>query len=160
MTARDSLALRPVLQDVLERAWRSSPFAKALVGLDLAEVVEAGREPASRRSRSRPRSSGRCSWSEYPGRTPTSLAYASRFLLPIVQVPPRGLWGKTAGPRATTAEAWPGRPLGTETTPDDAVLRYLAAFGPATVADIRIWSWLTGLREVVERLRPEAPDVP
>ena len=43
MTARDFLALRPVLQDVLQRAWRSSPFAKDLVGLDVADVVVAGR---------------------------------------------------------------------------------------------------------------------
>lgn len=34
------------------------------------------------------------------------------------------------------------------------MMRYVAAFGPATVQDAATWSRYTGLREVFERLRP------
>lgn len=153
MTARDFLTLRPVFQDVLARAWRSSPFAKDLVGVDLDELVDAGRRLVEEQPLTTAQLAKALA-ARWPDRKPNSLAYASRFLLPIVQVPPRGLWGRKAAPKATTAQVWLGRPLGTSTEPDEAILRYLAAFGPATVADMRIWSWLTGLRAVVERLRP------
>ncbi|HEX7197317.1 MAG TPA: winged helix DNA-binding domain-containing protein [Candidatus Limnocylindria bacterium] len=153
MTARDFLALRPVLQDVLERAWKSSPFAKDLVGVDLADLLAAGRELIEEQPLTTAQLASALA-QRWPDRVPNSLAYASRFLLPIVQVPPRGLWGKKAAPKATTAQVWLGQELGTATVADDVILRYLAAFGPATVSDMRIWSWLTGLREVVERLRP------
>lgn len=152
-TARDARVLYPVMADVLRHAFRSSPFAKQLVGVDLAAVVDAARAALEERPRT-PTELGQALAPLWPDRDPTSLAYAARFLLPLVQVPPRGLWKQTSRPMNTTAEAWLGGPLETSIAADDAVLRYLAAFGPATVSDIRIWSWLTGLREVVERLRP------
>jgi hypothetical protein len=90
----------------------------------------------------------------WPGRDPTSLAYLIRHVVPIVQVPPRGIWGKSAQPTWTSAEHWLGRPLAPTPSLEKLVLRYLAAFGPATAADVTTWSGLTGLKDTVERLRP------
>src|SRR5256885_8164459 len=82
------------------------------------------------------------------------MAYALSYLMPVVQVPPRGIWG-TSGPAALVPmEDWLGRPLDADPAPDPVMLRYLGAFGPASVKDAQAWSGLTRLREVVDRLRP------
>jgi hypothetical protein len=153
VTARDALAHYPILADVMARSWRSSPFAKRLVGVDLDAVLSRAREVLEERPRT-PSELGAALAPGWPDRDATSLAYSARFLLPLVQVPPRGLWGRTGRPTNTTAEAWLGAPMDADPSVDDLVMRYLTVFGPATVGDIRIWSWLTGLREVVDRLRP------
>ncbi len=153
VTARDARRLYPVMAVVLARAWGSSPFAKQLAGLDLEPVLGAARELLDAEPRG-PSALGAALAERWPGRDPASLAYAARFLLPLVQVPPRGLWGRASRTTNTTAEAWLRTPMEAGTDPGEVVLRYLAAFGPATVGDLRTWSWLTGLREVVDRLRP------
>lgn len=71
-----------------------------------------------------------------------------------MQVPPRGVWGQSAPAAWKPLEDWLGRPLSATPSVDRAVLRYLAAFGPASVADARVWSGLPRLREVFDRLRP------
>ncbi len=77
-----------------------------------------------------------------------------RTYVPLVQVPPRGVWGRSGPAAHTSAEAWIGEPLAASSDPGEAVLRYLAAFGPASAKDIQTWSGLTGIRAVIEQLAP------
>lgn len=154
VTARDALSLRPVLQPALERTFKSgTPFGRRLIGVDLPRLLKLGRALVDESPRTtaelRPVLQKR-----WPKRDRDSLVMAMSYLLPLVQVTPRGIWGASAQPRRTTLEAWLGRPLGQDRSPDAMVLRYLAAFGPATAADARTWSGLSALAEVFEQLRP------
>jgi Winged helix DNA-binding domain len=155
VSAADAIAMRPVLQGgVVERGFRSgSPFARNLVGLPIEEVIALGRELLAERPRSTAEL-GRLLGERWPDRDAVSLAMAVRYLVPLVQVPPRGLWNRSAPPKFAVMEDWLGRPLAAETAPDAFVLRYLAAFGPASVVDVATWSWLTEVRAVMDRLRP------
>jgi len=154
VSAADALAMRPVLQGVVERGFRSgSPFARNLVGLPIEELLTVGRQLLAERPRSTVEL-GRQMGERWADRDAVSLAMAVRYLVPLVQVPPRGLWNRSAPPKFAMMDDWLGRPLAVETAPDAFVLRYLAAFGPARVADIATWSWLTEVGAVMERLRP------
>jgi hypothetical protein len=88
-------------------------------------------------------------------RDATALAHAARGVLPLVQVPPRAVWGMSGRTTYTTLDSWLGRPLHPAPSIDTMVLRYLGAFGPASVADVQTWSGLSRLGEVIERLRPQ-----
>jgi hypothetical protein len=154
VSADDCLLLRPLMQPVLDgELARHSEFRPALESVELDAVLTFARDFLAER----PRTGGalRAALEErFPGKDAAALAYACRNLLPLVQVPPRGVWGRTAQVTSTTTEAWLRRPLARAPSLDAVVLRYLAAFGPATAADVAAWSRLTGLREVLERLRP------
>jgi Winged helix DNA-binding domain len=154
VSARDCLALRPLMQPVLDRTLYSTRANRAhLEGVDTETLVAAGRTLLEETPRTA-KKLGELLQEQWPDRDPASLARAIRHLLPLVQVPPRGLWGKSGPAAHTTAESWLGRPLDPAPSIEDVVLRYLGAFGPATVKDVQIWSGLSRLGEVIERLRP------
>jgi hypothetical protein len=154
VSARDCLALRPLMQPVLNRTLYSTRANRAhLDGMDIEALVAAGRALLEEKPRTA-KELGKLLQERWPERDPASLARAIRHLLPLVQVPPRGVWGESGPAAHTTAESWLGRPLDSSPSIEDIVLRYLCAFGPATVKDVQTWSGLTRLGEVVERLRP------
>ena len=140
---------RPVMQPVLARTF-TSPLARALARRDLEEVVAAGRALLGG-ARARAPSSRGCS--RRAGRTPTRWRSRtrSRSTRARAGAAARPLGRERPG-HVGAAEAWLG--ASAEPRPRRSTRWCCAtsrAFGPATVADIRTWSGLTGLREVVER---------
>jgi hypothetical protein len=150
VTARDYATLRPVVRPVLERSFAGSPFDVG--GVEIDALLGAGRQLLEQSPRSRAELAALLGqrWSAPDS---AALAQAITYLLPVVQVPPRGVWGAGGQPRWTTAEAWLGRDLDAKGSREHLVVRYLKAFGPATVMDIQAWSGLTRLGEVVDGLR-------
>jgi hypothetical protein len=155
VTAEDALAIRPLVQPALERGvYTNSTFGRhRLDGVDIADLLATGRRLVEERPRTvaelrellGPR---------WPDHDAASLAQAVRGLVPMVHVPPRGVWGRSGPVALTTFEHWLGRGPAGDPSVDTLVLRYLAAFGPAAAADAQTWSGLTRLGEVFERLRP------
>ncbi|MFD0355691.1 winged helix DNA-binding domain-containing protein [Streptomyces sp. NPDC127110] len=153
-TVRDALVLRPLVQGARDR--EVGYFRKGLVGVDLERLAHRARAFVE----AEPRTMGEIREDllrEWPSADPQSLAVAARCLLPLVQVTPRGVWGRSGQVRLTSLECWVGGDAaggGAGEGIDDVVLRYLGAFGPASVKDMQTWAGLTRLREAFERLRP------
>jgi hypothetical protein len=154
VSARDCLALRRLHDPMLVARMRGT-LGRRLPDVDEEALAAAGR-PLFAATPSTLTDVARAVGHRWPHVAPRDVGDALSTLLPLVQVPPRGLWRQAAPARNTTIDAWLGaEPV--EHTPETAealVLRYLAAYGPAATADVRAWSGLTGLPAVVTRLRP------
>ncbi|MFD0022309.1 winged helix DNA-binding domain-containing protein [Streptomyces sp. NPDC058382] len=150
-TADDALTLRPLVQEARDR--ELGIFRKRLVGVDLDRLRDISRVYVEQTPRT-PKEIRERLLAEWPDADPQALSTAARCVLPLVQVTPRGVWGKSAQVALTTAERWLDRPAEPVPAPDATVLRYLGAFGPASVRDMQAWAGLTRLREVFDRLRP------
>ncbi len=153
VTTRDALRLKPLFQPLHERGFfRGSPWGRDLKTMNPDALLEAGREIMGERPRTIAELA-RLLAPRFPNHDALSLAYGVRYLLPMVFATPRGIWQAGGPVTLTTVEAWLGRSTGPAIEPDELVVRYLAAFGPASAADMRAWSGLT-FRPAFERLRP------
>ncbi|KFK87454.1 hypothetical protein IX27_23410 [Streptomyces sp. JS01] len=150
-TADDALTLVPLVRAPRDRELKS--FRRGLEGVDLDRLAAVAEEFVEER----PRPLGELReelLAHWPDADPLALSVAARCLLPLVQVTPRGLWGRSGQVALTTVEHWLGRSAEPAPGLDATVLRYLGAFGPASVMDFQAWAGLTRTKEVFERLRP------
>ncbi|GGK65838.1 hypothetical protein Ppa06_22070 [Planomonospora parontospora subsp. parontospora] len=181
VSAADHARFRPVLAPSLAAALRGR--GELTAGLDLdallsvarAVLAEGPRDFTELRALLQP---------HFPDVNERALGYAVRMSLPLVMVPTEDRWAfppaaKFALPEASPGalpEASAGAPSetsagalsgagagqaeesgesgGPEDPEGELVLRYLAAFGPATAADAQAWTGLKGLRAVLDGLRP------
>jgi len=153
VTARDAAGLKPLFMPLAERGYmHGSPWGRDMREADLAAIQRAGREIMGEKPRT-VAELARLLAQKFPGRDAPAMAYGVRYTVPLIFTPPRGVWGAAGPVTLTTFEAWLGRPPGPAIPAEQLVLRYLAAFGPASPADMRAWSGLA-LRAVFEQLRP------
>ncbi|MFJ8312725.1 MULTISPECIES: winged helix DNA-binding domain-containing protein [unclassified Streptomyces] len=151
-TADDALTLRPLVQAARDRELNN--FRAGLAGVDLDRLGTIARTLVEERPYTM-KELREVLLKEWPDADPFALSVAARCVLPLVQVTPRGLWGRSGQVALTTVEHWLGRTPGPAPAPDETVLRYLAAFGPASVKDMQTWSGLTRLGAAFERLRSQ-----
>ncbi|MCX6471358.1 MAG: winged helix DNA-binding domain-containing protein [Corynebacteriales bacterium] len=151
--AADARWIRPLAQPTLDAELRTNHL-RNVVAADPAAVTRHARELLTGREMST-KALGAALAERFPGESASTLCTIARCTLPLVQVPPRGLF---AGSGATTYrlfDEWvgPGEPAVTaDEAIKDLIRLYLRGFGPSTVAGVQSWSGLTRLREPIEAM--------
>lgn len=161
VTTGDASRLRPLVQPAIERSFKGA-WGKRIEGVEVDAVAAAARDELAH---SPDPPTGR----ELAARVidkhgiagdAEAIRHAINVRLALVQVPPRGVWGRSGQPRYAALDAWTGSDGPADGRSDrssleDLAIRYLGAFGPATVNDLQKWSGLTRCAAVIERLRPQ-----
>ncbi|MCP9985093.1 winged helix DNA-binding domain-containing protein [Actinomadura madurae] len=151
MTAADYTAFRTTLQPMLDGALRV--LGDRAKGLDLQKVVPAARSLLQEAPLTF--NEVRASLQEmFPDVNDRALGYAARLCVPLVMIPTQDRWGFPRTAQFTLADSWLGSVAAGEPAVEELMLRYLAAYGPASAADAQTWSGLQSTGEALERLRP------
>ncbi|MFE4052899.1 winged helix DNA-binding domain-containing protein [Streptomyces sp. YIM B13518] len=161
VTAGDALAWRARHDTMLRQRVRGT-YRNELAGIDMDEVAAAGRAVTADRQPRTMRELVQALENRWPGpprRVLGELLVAA--LVPMAQLPPRGLWQQRAGVRNLPLAIWLERDIDPLPTGDGdpvgqrLLRRYLAAYGPAAGADLRAWCGLAGLPAAVKACREE-----
>jgi hypothetical protein len=155
-TAKDFIALRPAIQPMLHAAMHAILKERA-AALNMDRLINHARALLAREPRTFEELRDEFLRKD-PKADERAMGYAVRMMLPLVQVPVgnKSPWAFPSQARFALADEWLGRrvPLETSSPPDQLVLRYLAAYGPASLANIQAWTGLAKLGDTIEALRP------
>ncbi|MET7876114.1 winged helix DNA-binding domain-containing protein [Micromonospora profundi] len=158
VTAADVLTWR-ARHDAMLRQRVLGVYRGDLDGMDLDELAAVGRALFADGEPRTMAEIGRALAERWPAPGPRALGEMVTALVPMAQLPPRGVWRTRAGVRNVPISSWLGRevdpPASDASDPVGQALvrRYLAAFGPAATADLRAWCGLAGLPAAVAALR-------
>jgi hypothetical protein len=155
VSAADFTALRPVVAPVLHASMRAVLRDRvAVLDLDALEARARSLLGAEPRTFEELRDAFLAA---DPDGDERAMGYAVRMRLPLVQVPEHDApWAFPSRARFALADEWLGRAVPTDAREAGAaqlVERYLAAYGPASIADMQAWSGLQGLASVVAAMR-------
>ena len=153
LTAADYLRFRTTIQPALEGA--SASIAKRRGGdFDHDFVLTAARDFIAETPRTFAEITTMLE-ALLPDVDVGSMRYTVRTHIPLVQVPTSTPWSYPGNPQFALAESWIGQTFSADTDFRALFFRYLAAFGPASAADMQTWSGLAKLKDAVEALKPE-----
>lgn len=153
MSRADYVKFRSTIQPALTKGLESV-MGNRTSDFTIEEVVAAAREHFE---------NAPCTFDDFrrhllkanPKADERAIAYAVRLHLPIVQIPNGSKWAYPSAAQFALAESWLGEPVEKKAHLDALVVRYLAAFGPASPNDMKTWSAFGSLRETFDELRPK-----
>ena len=155
LVADDALMLRQFTRPIHERERKVSQMVRAAIDVDLGEFAVAVRAaladgplPVKRL--------GEVLTATFPDVPANALAHLARVAEPLAQLPPRGCWKQPGGVVYQYVDTWLGRPI-VEPDPAAIVRRYLAAYGPASAADVTSWSGVPGMPAVLAAMDDLVP---
>lgn len=151
MSAKDFIAFRGALQPSLSAGWKAVAKKAPMPPIDT--LVAAGRKLIGGDAHTFNDIRAELV-KTFPKGHDRLMGYAVRMHLPLVQVPTRDdHWGFPSDAAFALADGWLKKPIGDGAGPAALILRYLAAFGPASAADIQTWTGLRGVAELIAPVR-------
>ena len=152
MSAKDFLAFRAIFSSMLEKSV-AGVLRERAAGLDIPRLAAQATAFLEQGPRTFEEIRAHLVGGNPKG-DERAMGFAVRCALQLVQVPTGAAWSFPTDSKFALASQWLDKPAAPGTDARPLVLRYLAAFGPASVAGMQAWSGLKDLVEVFQALRP------